>query len=523
MDANQPATPQAPAPAQPPGWAVRLLERLGLTLPTSWSATKADIVGKVVVTLATTAILGGIYWLAGLARDGLGYAYRETKDYVVGLPKADPNAPLSVLVARLAGDDGSQTERVVFSLRRAFGRGAAGQAVQVQDAKRTLTAGRSGDDIRDHDKAEKQGRDWLHESGATILVWGDVAAKDKVLRLYFMLNTGRSDRPARESYTLSDRLELAKDFQEDLGAVIAGFAVTLAAEADDTNGSDAVLSELRTRLEAIRRQISQGAMSDIPSVCKVTIALASVSRVIGQRQAASGSLSEATGLYRDVLKNKACLDDPEFVFSTRNDLGVALKVLGTIETDTRALDEAATLFRTALEEVKREQAPRDWAMVQNNLGTVLHILGQRSKDTARAEEAVLAFRSALQEFTRERDPNEWAMAQANLGAALFVAAFPTFDKDRLSEAIAALAVAAQEFEKDQTSLQWAMIQYNIGIMSYAIGAAATGTTLLEQSITAFRAALQTFEALKNETHAQLARQNIAATEALLAERRAKSN
>ena len=101
MDANQSTPPQAPAPAPRPGWAVRLLERLGLTLPTSWSATKADIVGKVVVTLATTAILGAIYWLAGLARDGLDYAYRETKDYVVGLPKADPNAPLSILVARL--------------------------------------------------------------------------------------------------------------------------------------------------------------------------------------------------------------------------------------------------------------------------------------------------------------------------------------------------------------------------------------------------------------------------------------
>ena len=520
MDANQSTPPQAPAPAPRPGWAVRLLERLGLTLPTSWSATKADIVGKVVVTLATTAILGAIYWLAGLARDGLDYAYRETKDYVVGLPKADPNAPLSILVARLAGDDGSQTERVMVSLRRALGRGPAGQAVQVQDAKRTLARGRSGDDIRDHDKAETDGRRWLRETGVNILVWGDVAAKDKVLRLYFVLNTGQADRPARESYTLSDRLELARDFQEDLGAVIAGHVATLAASADDTSRSDDLLKELRTRLEGIRRQMSQGAMVDTLSACKVTIALASVSRVIGERKAASRDVSEAAGLYRDVLKNKSCLEDPAFVLSTRNDFGVALLALGMIDPNTQPLEEGVTLFRAALEDMKRERAPRDWAMVQNNLGSVLNLLGQRTKDTARYEEAVTAFRSALQEFSRERDPNEWAMAQANLGASLFAAAFPTFDKDRLYEALAALASAAEELGKDETSIRWATIQYNIGVFSYAVGSVGTGTAQLEQAVTAFRAALEAFENLKNETHAQLARQGIATTEALLAERRA---
>ncbi|MEJ0074133.1 MAG: hypothetical protein WDO17_01580 [Alphaproteobacteria bacterium] len=520
MDADQSPPTQGPAPDQQPGWGGRLLEHLGLTLPTSWSATKAEIVGKVVVTVGTGALLAAVYWVTDVARDGLQYAYREAKDYVVGLPKADPNAPLSVLVARLAGDDGSQTERVMVSLRRAFGRGPAGQAAQVQDAKRTLAPGKSGDDIRDHDKAEAEGRRWLRETGANILVWGDVAAKDKVLRLYFVLNTGQADRPARESYTLSDRLELASDFQEDLGAVIAGLVTALAASADDTSRPDELLNELRMRLEAIRRQMAQGAMSDTLSACKVTIALASVSRVIGVRKAGSRDVSEAAGLYRDVLKNKSCLDDPAFVLSTRNDFGVTLMVLGMTDPDTRPLEEGVTLFRAALEDVKRERAPRDWAMIQNNLGSVLNILGQRNKDTSRSEEAVSAFRNALQEFTRERDPNEWAMAQANLGASLFAAAFPKFDKDRLYEALAALTNAAEEFGKDETSIRWATIQYNIGVFSYALGSAGTGTAQLEQASTAFRAAQQAFEKLRNEASAQLARQSLAATEALLAERRA---
>ena len=409
--------------------------RLGIALPASWPAAKADFIGKIAVNVTTAVILAAIFWLSGLGGKVADLAWRRTVDYVTGLPKADPAAPMSILVARLAGDDGAQTERVRVSLRRAFA-ASSGQGIQVLEAQRELQRGKSGDDARDQAAAEAEGRRWLGETGATILVWGEIAAKDKVLRLYFVRNAAQASQNLRESYVLNDRLELARDFQEDLGLVIAGHVAALAAPAYETSRFvGTLLDDLQTRLAAIRRQMMQGPMAGTPSACEVTFALAALSLAISEQSGTAGRLDEAIEHYRFVSGDKACSNDPELSAMAANNLGVALKSLGQRDGTSAPLEEAAAAFQAVAGRLPRERAPRQWAMARANLGAVLQMLGQRNRDPVRVEQSIAAFRDALGELTRERAPPEWAMTQANLAAALQWAGLRNNDIAQVKEAI----------------------------------------------------------------------------------------
>jgi hypothetical protein len=132
--------------------------------------------------------------LASRART-LGQAWIE-EVFPPELPKAEKNAALSILVAQLEGDeDSSQTKHLRASLRCALDLGGKGQQIQVLDAGRTLKQGASSDVWRQREATEARGREWLKRSGAGLLIWGEVAGRDKVLRINFLLRR-RNNQPA---------------------------------------------------------------------------------------------------------------------------------------------------------------------------------------------------------------------------------------------------------------------------------------------------------------------------------------
>ena len=109
--------------------------------------------------------------------------------------------------------------------------------------------------------------------------------------------------------------------------------------------------------------------------------------------------------------------------------------------DNTILAQASGLYRELLRERTREGVPLDWAMTQNNLGTGLQTLGEQESGTGRLEEAVAAYREALKEYTRERVPLHWATTQNNLGTALRTLGERESGTGRLEEARGAIRLA----------------------------------------------------------------------------------
>ncbi|MGA9267408.1 MAG: hypothetical protein WBV79_13295, partial [Rhodomicrobium sp.] len=138
----------------------------------------------------------------------------------------------TLLVAELEGDeDKKQTGHVIAELEKQFPpRGEASlHSIPYPDV---LSIGR-GERGAALEAAEKKGRDWLTKKHGDVLIWGEVADKNKVLRLRFV--TPR-DGGAAKPYSLNEKLELPVDFGSDLGAVLAAQAVTAISPVYDRAG-----------------------------------------------------------------------------------------------------------------------------------------------------------------------------------------------------------------------------------------------------------------------------------------------
>ena len=157
----------------------------------------------------------------------------------------------TLLVAELEGDeDKKQTGHVIAELEKQFQpRGEA--SLHIIPYPDVLSIGR-GERGAALEAAEKKGRDWLTKKHGDVLIWGEVADKNKVLRLRFV--TPR-DGGAAKPYSLNEKLELPVDFGSDLGAVLAAQAVTAISPVYDRAG-EALAAETACRKPA--RKFSGG-------------------------------------------------------------------------------------------------------------------------------------------------------------------------------------------------------------------------------------------------------------------------
>ena len=331
-------------------------------------------------------------------------------------PPPQRAAKFAILVADLDGDtDKTQTRHVVQTLRTQFA-----EAIERRDLQ-VLTRGEAlrlpaGDIMAAEIAVQNQGQAWLKEQNADVLIWGEVGAQDKVLRLRFLRPQGNSG--SAKPYDLSATLELPSDFGAEIGAVIAAQAATAINPVYERAGE--ALAELIEPVVAKLKPLAENPPASFSSDARAQLwyAYAAGEYRLGEERGDNARLARAITYFRKALTERTRERVPLQWAGTQNSLGAALASLGERESGSARLEEAVAAFREALKERTRERVPLDWAMTQNDLGNTLARLGERESGTARLDEAVAAFREALKEYTRERVPLDWAMTQNNLGNAL---------------------------------------------------------------------------------------------------------
>ncbi|WKW49431.1 tetratricopeptide repeat protein [Rhodomicrobium lacus] len=405
-------------------------------------------------------------------------------------PKGD-GAHFTLLVAQLDGDaDGRQTRHVIAELRKQFPtRGEATASVIPYPDVLAIGPGEVG---AAEAHAEKRGRDWLKAKNADVLIWGEVAAHDKVLRLRFLAPAGEGG--GAKPYALSSTLELPENFTSELGAALAVQATALIAPIYENAGQ--VLAGLIAPAVAKLKPLAENPPASFSDEARAQLwhAYATANAKLGEERGDSEKLKTAIAFYLKTLTIWTRERVPLDWATTQNNLGTALSTLGARESGTGRLDEAVAAYREALKEWTRERVPLDWATTQNNLGTALGRLGERESGTARLNEAVSAYREALKEFTRERVPLQWATTQNNLGNALQTLGERESSTARLDEAVSAYREALKEWTRESVPLDWAGTQNNLGNALLRLGERETGTARLDEAVAAYR------EALKERTH-----------------------
>jgi hypothetical protein len=226
-------------------------------------------------------------------------------------------------------------------------------------------------------EAEKKGRAWLEQRNADILIWGEVADANRLLRLRF--TTASSNSEAAKGYALTETLELPAGFGADFGAVLAAQAASGIRPVYDKPGH--ALAGIIAPIVEKLRPLAEDPPASLPDDAK-------------------GSLWHA--------------------------YAAGQKQLGEEKGDSARLMTAIAYYRKTLSAWPRERVPLDWAMTQNNLGLALASLGARqaASDPALARQTLAEAREAMAgalEVRREAKASYW-VEQSERNLALIDAA-----------------------------------------------------------------------------------------------------
>ena len=395
-----------------------------------------------------------------------------------------PETHFSVLIADLDGDDANLTQ--TKHVQRALEQRVTG--LRVLREGKCLRVDDVGDIAEKQTAAVRKGQAWLGDRGADVLVWGEVARADAVLRLRFL--TAEGEGGDAKGYRLGDTLDLPQDFDSDLATVLTGVVLASVLPVSEEAGHYLVdrLKPVAARIERLLATPPPGLRDE--RLAYVQAAFGLVCSVLGDQIGDPHSLGKAIAAYRAALQVRTRERVPLDWAMTQNNLGNALARFGAREEGTALLEEAVAAYRAAMEVYTRERVPLDWATTQNNLGNTLSILGERQEGTARLEEAVLAYRATLEMRTRERVPLDWATTQNNLGNTLAILGAREEGTVLLEEAALAYRAALEVRTRERVPLQWAMTQNNLGNALQALGKREEGTARLEEAVLAYRAALE---------------------------------
>ena len=438
-----------------------------------------EVVAKIFVGLVVASVAG-----LGLFNRYDVIEWWQRQSYV-----ASSGQNLTVLVASLAADpDRSQTRHVMDTLEEALDVGRQPAPLQARRYPATLEVNANGDLSEELRNAQAEGRRWLARANADLLIWGDVAAKDRTLRLRFLPRAGNQSATAKP-YNLNDVLELPKDFTSEFGAALA--AVAAASVEPGVKGGSYIGDVLRPALRKLAPLVEHpppGLNADQTARLRNAYALASAS--LGEQSGDKEAFETAVQNYHQVLATWTRQKNPLDWARTQNNLGISLWQLGQKEAQTTKLREAAAAHRAALQEITRDASPVDWARTQNNLAIVLRELGRRDNDIASLDQSVDAYRSAYQEFARNNEMLDAARAQVNLAISLQDKAERETGTANLEEAVENYRQSIPILKRSVVPLDWARAQNGLAYALSYLGERTGTIEPLQAGLTVCRSALE---------------------------------
>lgn len=448
-------------------------------------------------------IIGGLFVLAvgsAFAWKSWPHFWRYTK--ARDLPPAE-GTHFTILVAELEDDttDRKQTKHVLSSLRSQFSAQAELRAFEVRDFPKSLRSGIAGN-LADTDRAAEQiGRDWLQAQNADLLIWGEVAEVNKVIRLRFLPRKGQASQ--QQSYAFTNLLELPFEFKAELGEVLTIVALSAAMPAfSATNSLIKLLLPIIPRLKNIvdygRRDLSAECYG---SICN---SAATAFLVFGDQSGQSIWVDESEKAFSKVIDIFTLAEYPEQWAMAQMNLGVYFAMRGQTNngaTSREWLKKSVVAFENALSVLTQSGSPLEWARIQSNLSNAYRMLavlivGDDTGDLF--QKSILASNNALKVHTKEAMPFDWAVCHLNLSIAFHdigKRSVGPLSQDYLEQSLLATEAALEILTFENFPLQWAMAKSCLGATSGIFGERGNGEAalkLLHISVSAFGDALKVY-------------------------------
>lgn len=355
--------------------------------------------------------------------------------------------------------------------------------------------------------ASEQGRIWLKEEKADLLIWGEMEEMGTVARIRFLAATSPGDgQPG--IFGLADTLDIPNPWPDNTGDIIR--SVTLAALMPVASSNRQSMAERLRKVPKDAFKALDEFPPDTPQEYKANMlhgignAFATsyrygdkkaLARAVACYTKADGYLSpEGTPLYWALLHTHwaALLEADAKSRQSIEDLHTAarkyLLITEGLARETNPFDwalahmrhamalfklasldgahasthlkAASSSFDEALTVYDRSTLPTRWAEVMNHYGVVQMSLGGMGANNAMLQQAITSFRKALEVRTREMFPMEWAQTTNNLGAACFALAKRTKEDVMFEEAATCFEGAIEVYRNRPGQKKRAKVIYN---------------------------------------------------------------
>jgi len=339
-------------------------------------------------------------------------------------------------------------------------------------------------------RATKEGRRWLAETNADVLVWAYVDETGRSIQLRFVAPASSpGERPGhfRPFHTLT----VPVDFYTEWVALIR--AVTLSAVDPRSLAQARILRSALPSMASSSRSVGLE-----PSMAMDNHEQASILSCYGNTAAITAQLSGDRTWFHTAIEawrgaiERTPSDDQRAIGHLHQQLGLTLQLVAERNNDIETLKDTAAAYRKALVHISRRLQPYDWGMMKYRLGGVLYKIDMAEGNDDVLREAIHACQAARDVFDKYAHPIRWSEIMNTLAQILQVYGDNVRSVPVLQHSVRSCVSALHVRTPDTAPLQWAAIQNTLGSALFLLAKHTGEWEYMRQSSEAFRAALTVY-------------------------------
>lgn len=340
-------------------------------------------------------------------------------------------------------------------------------------------------------RANREGRAWLAERNADLLIWGLVEPTGRNVELHFVTVTSSPGERAGR-YTPLNSLYLPIDFYNDWMPLIRA-CILAAIEPRSFSQGRIMRSALPALANAARIMgLEPSAAMEPAERAAIMFCYGNASAMCAQLEGDRSWYQTAVEAWRGAVELYGN-DNSPILGQLYQQLGLALQIIAERTNDIERLEEAADAYRRALVHISRRKQPADWGLMKYRLGCVLYKIDMAVGDDNALREAIHACQSARQVFNRYTHPIRWSEISNTLAQILQVYGDNARSVPVLEYAVKCCAAALQVRTPDTAPLQWAAIQNTLGSAFFLLAKHTGEWEYMRQSSESFRLALAVYK------------------------------
>jgi len=414
-----------------------------------------------------------------------------------------------ILIADLEKDsDGHMTALVADTLSH------SGE-FEVFRAKKTLKLGKKGALVDQLFSAFEEGRGWLMEEGADLLLWGESGGGSSTIRFIPAIPVSDSQPGA---FGMGDALVLPSSLGSGLDAAL--IVSVFGAIGSGYRGSRGRLGEaLNKYLGDVKHLVQQ--RPDGMGAGPYAALLTSIGNAFAAHFALGGGvkrLSHASAAYKIAIKQVKPEESPVIWALAMSHLAATLRARGDQEKDEDVLKEAAASYGRITDSLSRVDQPFDWALAQVNKGLVLYRIGALTGRAAYYQDASKGFEEALGVYTKELMPGKWAEVTNQYGVVLMALGELVTGNVTLELAVKRFRMALEIRKRERVPLLWAQTANNLGAASFGLAKRNSDISLLREAVSCFEGAAEVYTESGDQKKAAIITNNLSRVQRLLTTR-----